>query len=82
MLAKTFCFIAFAALALAAPQRNGDRSKQLARVKQLRAQGLVCNELKDGTYYCSDGFGGDWLVHCPLPPLPTTYSWCIESEEP
>jgi hypothetical protein len=70
MLAKTFfCFMAFAALTVAAPA--GDRSKQMARVKQLRAQGLVCNESfnSGGTFVCSDGFGGDWLVHQTPPPL-------------
>jgi len=76
MLAKTFtfCLVAFAALAMAAPapqrdpDNNGDRSKQMARVKQLRAKGLVCNESfnSGGTFVCSDGFGGDWLVHQQL----------------
>jgi hypothetical protein len=69
MLAKTISLIAFAALAMAAPQRpdfgrdpnnNGDRTAQMARVEQLRAQGLNCNEAAQGSFVCSDGFGGDW----------------------
>jgi len=69
MLAKTFFLIAFAALTVALPQQNPDknvdRSKQMALVKRARARGLVCNESfnSGGTFVCSDGFGGDWLVH-------------------
>ncbi|KAL2064733.1 hypothetical protein VTL71DRAFT_3871 [Oculimacula yallundae] len=74
MLAKTICLLAFAAFTMAAPLNierdpasNGDRSKQMARIKQLRAQGLVCNESQNsgGTFVCSDGFGGDWSVNFP-----------------
>jgi hypothetical protein len=71
MLAKTISLIAFAALAMAAPQvqgpdfgrdpnNNGDRTAQMARVEQLRAQGLTCNEAAQETFVCSDGLGGDW----------------------
>ncbi|CAJ0547087.1 Ff.00g017140.m01.CDS01 [Fusarium sp. VM40] len=74
MLAKIISLIAFAALAMAAPQspdfgrdpdKNGDRTAQMARVEQLRAQGLNCNEAAQGSFVCSDGFGGDWYVHLP-----------------
>ncbi|KAL3588239.1 hypothetical protein FPOAC2_14138 [Fusarium poae] len=72
MLAKIISLIAFAALAMAAPQRpdfgrdpdnNGDRTAQMARVEQLRAQGLNCNEAAQGSFVCSDGFGGDCFIN-------------------
>lgn len=69
MYAHAICFIAFAALTMAAPQRpdfgrdpdnNGDRTAQMERVEDLRNKGLVCNEAAQGSFVCSDGFGGDW----------------------
>lgn len=69
MLAKVIYLTAFAAMAMAAPQRsgfgrdednNGDRSAQMARVEDLRGKGLNCNEAAQGSFVCSDGFGGDW----------------------
>ncbi|SPJ70455.1 uncharacterized protein FTOL_00183 [Fusarium torulosum] len=72
MLAKTISMIAFAAMAMAAPQRpdfgrdpdnNGDRTAQMARVEQLRAQGLTCNEAAQETFVCSDGLGGDCFIN-------------------
>lgn len=67
MYARAICLIAFAALTMAAPQRdpdnNGDRTAQMERVEDLRNKGLVCNEAAQGSFVCSDGFGGDWSVH-------------------
>ncbi|KAH7360199.1 hypothetical protein BKA65DRAFT_546930 [Rhexocercosporidium sp. MPI-PUGE-AT-0058] len=66
MLAKTLYLLAFAALAMAAPQRKkDDNSKQQARIAQLRAQGLNCNESfnSGGTFVCTDGFGGDCFIN-------------------
>lgn len=72
MLVNNICLIAFAAVAMAAPQRidfnrdpnnNGDRTAQMARVEDLRNKGLTCNEAAQETFVCSDGLGGDWLVY-------------------
>ncbi|KAF9767764.1 hypothetical protein IL306_015021 [Fusarium sp. DS 682] len=72
MLANTICLFAFAALAMAAPQRpdfnrdpnnNGDRTAQNNRVEDLRSKGLTCNEAAQGTFVCSDGLGGDCSVN-------------------
>ncbi|KAF5614564.1 hypothetical protein F25303_14088 [Fusarium sp. NRRL 25303] len=68
---NTICLIAFAAVAMAAPQRpdfnrdpnnNGDRTAQMKRVEDLRNKGLTCNEAAQETFVCSDGLGGDWSV--------------------
>ncbi|KAF5983474.1 hypothetical protein FCOIX_3205 [Fusarium coicis] len=69
MLAKTICLIAFAAVAMAAPQfnrdpnNNGDRTAQMKRVEDLRNKGLTCNEAAQETFVCSDGLGGDCSVN-------------------
>lgn len=69
MFAKTICLIAFAAVAMAAPQfnrdpnNNGDRTAQMRRVEDLRNKGLTCNEAAQETFVCSDGLGGDWSVY-------------------
>ncbi|KAG4273218.1 hypothetical protein FPRO04_09824 [Fusarium proliferatum] len=72
MLVNTICLIAFAAVAMAAPQRtdfnrdpnnNGDRTAQMARVEDLRNKGLTCNEAAQETFVCSDGLGGDCSVN-------------------
>ncbi|KAF5597602.1 uncharacterized protein FSUBG_8434 [Fusarium subglutinans] len=70
MLANTICLFAFAAVAMAAPQRpdfnrdpdnNGDRTAQMKRVEDLRNKGLTCNEGAQEAFICSDGLGGDCL---------------------
>ncbi|KAI7760961.1 hypothetical protein ACKAV7_010733 [Fusarium commune] len=72
MLANTIFLIAFATLAMAAPQRpdlsrdpenNGDRTAQMKRVEDLRNKGLTCNEGAQEAFICSDGLGGDCFIN-------------------
>ncbi|KAF4345532.1 hypothetical protein FBEOM_482 [Fusarium beomiforme] len=72
MLANTICLIAFAAVAMAAPQgnpflrdpnNNGDRTAQMQRVEDLRSKDLTCNPGPQDTFVCDDGLGGNCSVN-------------------